>query len=71
MKDLPKCPICGMSPEFHWKDYTFGSCFGALKCPNGHYRVQHGYWAGGKVKAKQMLKRKWMDKVIKSEVENG
>jgi hypothetical protein len=29
---LQKCPDCGALPEFHWKDYTFGSS-GALKCP--------------------------------------
>ncbi|MFK3708552.1 hypothetical protein ACI2JR_27165 [Klebsiella sp. NPDC088457] len=68
---LPVCPECGLSPEFHWKNYTFGACSGALKCPNDHYRVQHGYWAGSKVKAKHALEEKWMAAVNNSEVKNG
>ncbi|EMB3264482.1 TPA: hypothetical protein ACS624_002968 [Klebsiella michiganensis] len=68
---LQKCPDCGAVPEFHWKDYTFGSCSGALKCPYDHYRVQHSYWAGSKVKAKQALEEKWVAAVNNSEVKNG
>lgn len=69
--NLEKCPDCGAVPEFHWKDYTFGACSGALKCPYDHYRVQQSYWAGGKEKAKNKLKEKWMAAVNKNEVKNG
>ncbi|MGS4823274.1 hypothetical protein ACN4GA_30535 [Raoultella terrigena] len=68
---LQKCPDCGAAPEFHWKDYTFGSCSGALKCPNDHYRIQHSYWAGGKKKARQALEQKWAAAINKNEVSNG
>ncbi|WP_368750310.1 hypothetical protein [Klebsiella aerogenes] len=61
--NLPRCPTCNMQPEFHWKNYTFGACSGALKCPNNHYRVQHGYWAGSQVRAKKELIKKWRDVV--------
>ncbi|HHS9649958.1 TPA: hypothetical protein ACTW3N_003480 [Klebsiella oxytoca] len=68
---LQKCPDCGLRPEFWWKDNSFGSCFGALKCPNYHYRVEHVYWAGGKDKAKRKLEQKWAETVNKNEVKNG
>ncbi|MDM4342359.1 hypothetical protein QTP15_33290 [Klebsiella oxytoca] len=68
---LQKCPDCGAVPEFHWKDYTFGSCSGALKCPYDHYRVQHSYWACGKNKARHALEQKWAEAVNKKEVKNG
>lgn len=61
--DLPRCPDCGMAPEFHWKNYTFGACSGALKCPNDHYRVQQGYWSGSQAKAWKLLIEKWCDVV--------
>lgn len=68
---LPKCPTCGAAPEFHWKNFTFGACSGALKCPYEHYRVQQSYWAGGKKKAKQQLEEKWTAAVNNNEVKNG
>lgn len=63
MSLLRKCPTCGSSPEFHWKNYTFGACSGSLKCPYGHLRVQQGYWAGGQAKAQRVLIEKWDDAV--------
>ncbi|WP_077270206.1 hypothetical protein [Klebsiella sp. LTGPAF-6F] len=68
---LPVCPDCGLPPEFHWKNYTFGSCSGSLKCPNEHYRAQYSYWAGGKNKARHALEQKWAEAVNKNEVKNG
>ncbi|AUU06371.1 hypothetical protein B1209_12565 [Raoultella planticola] len=65
---LPVCPKCGAAPEFHWKDYRFGSCSGALKCPYDHYRVQESYWAGSRKKAKQNLEEKW---IAETGVKNG
>ena len=68
---LPVCPECGLDPEFHWKNNSFGSCFVALKCPYYHYRVSHGYWAGGKENARKEIEKKWIDAVKNSEVKNG
>ncbi|HCF8671116.1 TPA: hypothetical protein NIW09_002735 [Klebsiella pneumoniae] len=66
MTDIPRCPVCGSPPEFHWKNYVFGSCSGALKCPGGHIRVQQGYWAGGQSKAKKLLIENWAAAVANS-----
>lgn len=68
---LPVCPTCGLAPEFHWRNYTFGSCSVALKCPYDHIRVQHSYWAGGKANAKEAVEKKWIAAVTNSEVKNG
>ncbi|QIU89340.1 hypothetical protein [Yokenella regensburgei] len=68
--DLPKCPECGMAPEFHWRDYTFGSCSGALRCPYNHHRVSVSYHAGQKHKARIALECAWVKKV-RQEVAGG
>lgn len=59
MSGLTRCPACGHQPEFHWRDYTFGACSGALRCPFSHIRVQQGYFAGSQAKAKTLLIEQW------------
>ena len=62
---LQKCPDCGAAPEFHWKDYTFGSCSGALKCPYDHYRVNLNGPAGSRAQAEKKLAPQWIELVEK------
>lgn len=69
--DLPKCPQCGMAPEFHWRDYTFGSCSGALRCPYNHHRVQMSYHAGRKLQTRENLMNQWQEKITALEVAGG
>ena len=68
---LPVCPDCGLSPEFSWKNYTFGSCSVSLMCPYEHHRVEHSYWAGGKANARKAIEKKWVSEVTNGEVKNG
>lgn len=60
INDLPKCPKCGLAPEFNWRTFSVGTCFGALKCPQNHYRVQLPYSAGSKATAQRELIKGWV-----------
>jgi len=59
ISDLPKCPECGLAPEFNWKIFSAGTCFGALKCPLNHYRVTIPFGAGSKLMAQKELMKAW------------
>lgn len=63
ISDLPKCPDCGLSPEFNFKEHSFGSCFGALKCPFNHHRVTTVYGAGSQRLGREKLMEKWVTKI--------
>lgn len=54
-----KCPICNSVPESRWKNYTYGMCFGSLRCPNGHHAERITYGAGSESRAKKMLTERW------------
>ncbi|WP_253704673.1 hypothetical protein [Citrobacter amalonaticus] len=37
--DLPRCPECGLMPEWGLKKDYHGLYRGELRCPYNHYRV--------------------------------
>lgn len=61
--DLPKCPTCGATPEYSWRERGWGTCHGALKCPYEHHKVFQAYNAGSQDSARPLLVEKWLSLV--------
>ncbi|KNC93634.1 hypothetical protein GM31_18810 [Trabulsiella odontotermitis] len=70
MTELKNCQTCGQQPEFYWRDYTSGSCFGELKCIDRECiaqrcRVSVSYGAGSQKRATNRLIEQWNELMAK------
>lgn len=63
MINIPRCPICNMKPEFVWRGNSPSVRFGAIKCPNNHFRAQTAYHNGSKAAAEAALIVAWKKEI--------
>ncbi len=66
MSDLPACPECGNPPEIFIRsrgEFNFGSA--QIRCPYNHYRHGFPFAPGSQKKAREELRRKWLEIISK------
>jgi len=59
--DLPRCPECGLMPEWGLKKDYHGLYRGELRCPYNHYRVPLNGPVGSEDRAKEKLSSAWIE----------
>lgn len=59
MNDLPKCPTCGRTVEFHARE-TNWSGNAEIRCV-GHHRLGMSFGPGAKSLARKMLIEQWLN----------
>lgn len=73
MTDLPKCPVCSMSPALRVRSRGMNCGSAEVRCSNGCPGVRAGFSfpSGGEAAARRELEEKWIALVGAEENKNG